>query len=463
MTELPLGRNLSRAGVVLAASALLSVSLLLICRTFEPYAVLFGALFFFAASVTVLTGDIVGKLVYSIFLVQITVAILLPLSLYATLVGIIFFIPVFLLGDNSEKIDTIPLRKSMMLLLAGWLVSLVYVTVFSYSHRGFMLLFDAYLLLGFGVAYAIFVLLKLKILNAERLLFYVTLSGLVFAGSTLALYFYKGYAGEIFRDRFGMLVNINSNFLGLYVIMMFSCSFFTALFEKRSIVKKIFMYAVSVVYVAIIFMTASRGPLLGLVLIAAYVLWYKRSVKLLAVSLPCFAIAFFTVGSKVITRMLTPTTSDLLSDYGRVLLLEAAFKILRDNYYVLGIGMNNYAWMKFDYGFPIWFDSARSQGFSSHNLFIEIWLGWGILGLIGWLALNTGIIYKLLRSKSEKYSGMAKAIAFAVISYLFYGLVDSNIGNYSMSFTYFTLVGIAFFIIAQKPDPALIKQPKGEM
>jgi O-antigen ligase len=442
-------------GAILATSVLLSISLLLICRISAPHVVLLGALFFFATSVIALMGDITEKLVYSFFLIQITAATFMELSLYVTLICAMFFIPLLLLNNCSKIADAIPFRRSMFLLLAGWLMSLVYVNVFSYSYRKFMMMYDVYLLLGFSVAYMIFILLKLKYLDAKKLLFYIALSGLIFVGCTFALYFYKGYAGRIFIGRFGMPVNINPNFLALYLIMALSCTCFTALFEKQNIVKKYLMYAISAVYAVIILMTASRGPLLGLAVIIAYLLWYKRSIKLIALSLPCFAIVFFTMGSKVIVRMFTPTTSDLLSDFGRIQMLQAAFRILRDNHYVFGIGMNNYAWMKFDYGFPLWFDPARNQGFSSHNLFMEVWLGWGILGLIGWLAFNIGIIHKLFRCKNEEYKSVIKAIVFAMISFLLYGLVDSNIGNYSMMFTYFTLIGIAFFIITQKPNPVL--------
>jgi len=107
--------------------------------------------------------------------------------------------------------------------------------------------------------------------------------------------------------------------------------------------------------------------------------------------------------------------------------------------------MNNFSIMKFSYGFPQWFDTKKIL--SSHNFFVEIWMGWGLLGLLGWLSLNASIVLSVLRK--HKDSRAANAAAFAIIAFSVHGLMDSYCANYSIMFVYFSLMGIAFFFMKE--------------
>ncbi|MDR0305500.1 MAG: O-antigen ligase family protein [Chitinispirillales bacterium] len=312
-----------------------------------------------------------------------------------------------------------------------------------------MFMYDAYLLLGLGIAYLIFYLLKLKYLDIEKLMLSIALSGLVIIGMTLVKYFVKGFAQEIIYDRFGLLVNVNPNFLGLYLNMALPCAFFMALSEKCVNSKKVLLYAVSIVYICVMVMTGSRGCLPGAILVIGYFVWRKRSLKVFLSNLIASGTILIVFGSNLIERMVTPSV-DGVAELGRIFLLKAAFKILEANHYVFGIGMNSFALAKFDYGCPRWLPApVPTETMSSHNVFMEVWVGWGILGLFGWLIFNGAVLHAIFLNRKKsvyKNNVYAYAVAFAMISFLIYGLVDSNIGNFSMMFTYFTLVGIAFFI-----------------
>jgi len=437
---------------LVAASVLMSASLVFLPLVLEWRHLLFGVVCFFAVSVAALVGDAANKFVYSIFLVQVSASIITPLSLYVTVAFMVFFIPLLIAGGGMGKIDALPFHRPIMLLLAGWLVSLVYVSAFGHSRYNYMHLYNVYLLLGFGVAYMVFAMLRLKYLNVEKLVYYIAHSGLFLVGMTLALYVIKGKVGSILSDRFGMNAGVNANFLALYLNMALACAFFTAVSEKRGTVKRAILFASAAVQAAALLMTASRGGLIGITAIAAYYVWRRRSLKLFLASMAGAAAALLTIGHKMIDRLVNTTPTDLLSDFGRVELMKAAFKILRENGYVFGVGMNNFMIMKFDYGFPAWFDAPRNKGFSSHNLFVEVWLGWGILGLAGWLLFNIGIVAALFRCRNEKYKGVTSALALALTTFLLIGLGDSSIASYSMMFTYFSLVGAALFIVTYKPD-----------
>jgi O-antigen ligase len=362
----------------------------------------------------------------------------------------IFAPPVILLSRNLGKIDAIPYHKPLALMLSGWLISLVYSVVYSYNDYGYTFVFDIYLLLGFCIAYLVYFMLKLEYLNVDRLMRYIMFSGLFFIGMVVVMYVVNGYAPQIFKlnGRFGMLVNVNSNLLSLYIGMTLPYAFFSALFETRSTAKKIFFYTISVIYLYVLVIAGSRGGFLGLAAIIIYFLWLKRSIKWVLSTLAGFVVVFFTIGPKYIARLFAPSAAEMMSDLGRVEFLKVAFKILRDNYFFFGIGMGNYGKLKMQYGFPVWF-SPMVEGLSSHNIYTEMWLGWGIFGLLGWLIFNACIVSALLRNKEERYNSTAKGIALAMISFLLYGFVDSNIGNFSVMFTYFSLLGTGLFIIAQ--------------
>jgi O-antigen ligase len=451
------GRAL-RTVLALTAFALTGALLIFAWQEIDGYLIVGGAAAFCAAGAAALSGGLAKKLIYAVFMVQIVASFFLPMSLAVTVVCMLFFIPVLLLSEEKEKTGgSLPCLGAMALMLAGWISSFVYVTLFVYSRHGFMIIYDIYLLLGLASAYMLFFLFRLRHLDVDKLVFYTALSGMVFVGATVAKYFVDGYANQIFSGRFGMRVSVNSSFLALYLNLALACSFFLALFEKGNALKKAFLYAVSAVYVMVIFMTASRGGIFGVAAIGLYVLWHKRSVLTFVGAAAAAAIAYFTFGANMIARFLNPSFDELLSNFGRVELMKAAVNILREHYFLLGIGMNNFAAQKFDYGFPAWFDSSRNAGFSSHNLFVEVWLGWGILGLAGWIIFNGWVLYALLRNKHERHRGAAIGVAFAIISFLLYGLGDSNIANFSMMFTYFSLIGVAFHIVTGKEGGKLVE------
>jgi len=442
------GRIFSTASVLIL-SAVTSVSLLLLMNKLEWYVVLAAALFFFGASILALMGDIVKRLIYSIFLIQITAALLFSqFAFYVTLTGVIFLPPLFLISKNLHKINTVPCYRSLLLILSGWLIALTYSNAFAGGHKYF-LLYDIHLLLGFCVAYLVFSLLRLEHLNIDRLMRYITISGILFIAAVSAKYVISGGARHIFSGRFGDYIQVvNPNLLSLYLNTTLPCAFFMALFGKLSLVKKVFWYAVAAIQAGTIIITGSRGALLGVAAIVGYFLWHKRSIKWTLATLAGLGVMIATIGQKYLYRALNPSTTEIISDLGRIELLKAAFKILKDNYFFFGIGMGSFAPLKMNYGVPVWFPApGPAENLSSHNIYTEVWLGWGLLGLIGWLTFNIGIIHRLLRYKEEVYNGIAKGIAFAMISYLLYGLVDCNIGNTALMFNYFSLTGVAMYII----------------
>jgi len=291
-----------------------------------------------------------------------------------------------------------------------------------------------------------FIAFRLKVLTPDKLIQYIALSGVVIVCAVLAKYVVLGVSpAMIFSKRLGMAVEINPNVIASYLDLTLPCAFFTAFFEKRSLAKKVFFYLLSLATVCAILLAATRGSLPGIAILTAYAIWRKRSKRLLLGVLIFAAAAALTIGAPIMKRIANPTTLDILSNMGRVEMLRSAVKILEANNYFFGIGMNNFSLMKFSYGFPQWLDTKRLM--SSHNFFVEIWLGWGLLGLLGWLSLNASIVLSILRK--HKDDGAANAVAFAVVAFSAHGLFDSVCANFSIMFTYFSLMGCAFFFMKE--------------
>jgi O-antigen ligase len=436
--------NLANIYTFLALSILLSVTVMILAQQTTGFVAVCCGVLFFALSILLLMGDVFHRFVYFFFLIQIVAMYFMSLALMATVISLIFF-PLAFDTIRLKGISNIPNVKPLLLMLFSFVVSLLYQAFVNYGELKYFLIFDIFLILGLVIAYELFFLFKLKVLAPDRLIRYIALSGLAYIGFVIALYIVQGNPGLMFRERLGGDTVVNPNFLASYLDLALPCAFFTAFFEKRNIVKKVLFYALSLIFVIAILMTASRGSLPGIVIIAAYAIWRRRSKLLLLGIFVCAVIAVSAVNVTVIERMFRPSMADIMSNLSRVELLRSAFKILQENHYFWGIGMNNFSLMKFDYGFPLWFDSK--QGMSSHNFFVEIWLGWGLLGLLGWIALNLSTVVPLARK--HKDSGAACAVVFAIAAFSMHGLFDCVLANYSIMLAYFSLMGVGLFLLTQ--------------
>jgi O-antigen ligase len=430
----------------LAIPVLLSALLLMLLVKTSALVVCCGVLIFFMGSIFLIMGNILMRFIYIFFLIQFTAALFIPVSLYVTIISLLFF-PLALKRDSiSNELTAPPFAKHLLLLLSGWVVSLTYISINNNGEFKYFFMYDIFFLLGLVSAYEMFIAFRLKFLEPDKLIPCIALSGFVIVCVVFAKYFVLGISlSTIFIKRLGMAVDINPNVITAYLDLALPCALFTAFFEKRSLRKKILFYSLSAFIVCAILLAATRGSLPGIAILAAYVIWRKRSKRLLLFVLICSVSVAFTIGAPIVERMVKPNTADILSNMGRVELLRAALKVLKDNHYFFGIGMNNFSQMKFSYGFPQWFDTKRVM--SSHNFFVEIWMGWGLLGLLGWLSLNASIVLSILRKHKDNCA--ANAAAFAIIAFSVHGLMDSFCANYSIMLAYFSLMGIAFFYMKE--------------
>jgi hypothetical protein len=432
----------------IAMPLLLSALVLILMSKMGAIVIACGVLLFFTGSIILLTGNILSRSICIFSLIQLSASLFIELSLYATIISLLLFPLALKRNAPSNGLTAPPYVKPLLLLLSGWAVSLIYLSITNAGVFKYFFMYDIYFLLGLTVAYEMFIAFRLKILAPDKLIPYIALSGLVMLCAVMGKYVANGIApATIFKERLGTSINVNSNFITCYLDMALPCAFFTAFFEKRSLAKKAAFYMASFAIVCAVLLSATRGSLPGIAILVAYAVWRKRSKRMLLGVIICTAVATVTVGAPMVKRIANPTTMEIISNMGRVEMLRSAVKILGDNHYFFGLGMNNFSQIKFSYGFPQWLDAKRLM--SSHNFFVEIWLGWGLLGLLGWLYINAAIVLSILRKHKDNRA--ANAVAFAIIAFSAHGIFDSACANFSIMFTYFSLMGIAFFFMKEGP------------
>jgi O-antigen ligase len=324
----------------------------------------------------------------------------------------------------------IPGTGSIVIMVSSFIISLIYQTI---AHRGnyeYSLEEDIILLLGLAVFFITYALLVLEIISIRQIIMALTISILPFLVYSLYSYYLHGELSKFFILRFGgTSPDTNPNYVATVLDFCFPFALFLALGEKKAHIK-IFFSLLSMIYCICLLLTAARGSIPGLLAILLFFIFKSRSIAIW-ILIGALTIGIFgTVGSRVANRILKPTTMDNLSNIGRVELATTANSILKNNYYMFGIGFTNFKSEKFRYGFSHSFDN--NKGLSTHNSFLELWVGWGLLGLIGWLSLLIGSLIRVARTKlSVEMHHLRYALMFALLGFMAHGIVDVNIAHFN--------------------------------
>ncbi len=323
-----------------------------------------------------------------------------------------------------------PGTGSIVIMVSGFIISIIYQTV---VHRGtyeYLLASDFSFLLALSVYFITYQLLVLNIISIRQILIALTLSVL-----PLVLYavYASGKQGELsllLTERFGANSgHYSANYLAQMFDFCFPFALFLALGEKKTYLK-IFFIILSTVYYLCMLLTSSRGSVPGILAVPLFFLFRSRSI-IVWVAVATLTIGILgTFGGRVEERILKPTRSDSFSNMGRVELAKAAHSILNENHYIFGIGIDNFRREKLHYGFPVFFDAKGNM--SSHNTFLEFWLGWGLLGILGWIGLLIGSFIRVMTTKLQVGNNYLKyALIFALCSFIVHSLFDSAISYFT--------------------------------
>jgi O-antigen ligase len=154
-------------------------------------------------------------------------------------------------------------------------------------------------------------------------------------------------------------------------------------------------------------------------------------------------IGFF--GRGAVERTIHPSRADKIGTLGRTDLLGTGLQMLKYNHYFFGSGIDNFKTEKYRYGFMTGFDTKGSM--STHNAFLEIWLGWGFIGLAGWLIFVGGIIVRAIHAPlPPEVSYVKPALILGLLASQTHWMFDSTISIFPFLVFLFSLLGCLSFL-----------------
>ena len=395
-------------------------------------------------------SGIVSIIFYLFFGIQTSVGFFgIPVSEWGGVLLCIALPLIYLHYRTRPGLIPTPGKKPISMMFFSLAMSVIYAIFFSNNSDIFLSKFDFNFIFGIICFYCIFFLLSLDVLKFDRLLKSILFSGVpIVIYPMLKIIKIKGVQG-LSINRLGSFTTVNPNTISSFLDILLPVAIFLALNEKRKTIKILYL-GLTVIYTVGIYLTSSRGSLPGVMIIVLYLgraLYTKKQIILFAIFVGAiFSILFNGDSHGAAKRLVKPNRADLVSDFDRIRLYKAAQKALEINHYIFGMGINTFTRDKFKYGFPRWLDNKKAL--SSHNFYLEVWLGWGVLALAGWLTLSLGLTLRLAKTKIEaSILPYKKSIILALIGFSLHSLVDSVMTLTPIILILFTLFACTAYLI----------------
>ena len=243
---------------------------------------------------------------------------------------------------------------------------------------------------------------------------------------------------EMFEDISVRVYSVfdNPNVLGEFLVLTIPMVL-AVLWGKNRVEHKAVFGVFFLCMAACMIFTWSRGAWLGLFLACAILLlsvdkrWAFFGVLALCL-LPALLVA--TGNTAILQRLLSiGNTADTSTAY-RVSIWSASVNIIKD-FWVSGIGIGSEAFKSI---YPLYSQAGADFALHSHNLYLQIWVECGILGIVSLFAMIIRFIketfsFSVMTSKKE--SEIAKyvlAISAGLLGFLFQGLTDYVWYNYKI-------------------------------
>lgn len=217
--------------------------------------------------------------------------------------------------------------------------------------------------------------------------------------------------------------------------------------QRRSVLNKVAFIFTIFILVAMLILTKSRGAWLGFGLALLYVLVAFRSFKLIAILVIfLFVLSFWELARQLIFVRISETTLTDPSLAGRVVLWNYAWSMGKSNW-LLGVGMENFRFVKHLYGFP----GSKAVGlpYNAHNIYLEFFADLGFLGVISFLVLLASALVRTYSSKFDKTlpasaRPIGVALSAGLITFIVHGMVDAFTYNPGALALLIILVSLSF-------------------
>lgn len=248
----------------------------------------------------------------------------------------------------------------------------------------------------------------------------------------------------------------NPNVLGEFLVMAIPLTAAVVWGKIREEHKALFGFAFLSMAACMIF-TWSRGAWLGLFFACAllFVIMDRRwvFVGILGLLVLPFLLAA-TGNTAILERILSVgNTADSSTAY-RVAIWQAAIKIIRD-FWISGIGIGSEA---FKMVYPVYSLSGADFALHSHNLYLQVWVETGIIGIGSFIAMMVVFVKQVFSAgvmrirRTDDSAKIVIALGAGMLGFLLQGMTDYVWYNFKMLMIFWIILalGISGVNVLQK-------------
>ena len=344
---------------------------------------------------------------------------------------------IFLSASLYLSIKTQNYVKNSLFLKPIMILSIIAIISFLFTHlRSISSLWVARGTLELGLLLLLYHVCILLI-NTEKRIRYLKLS-LIVAGTLLSFQTLYGYSyalrfspeklAQAFFFFRGGTFGASPNQAAMFLELIFPIVLIYYLYAKKRLRKLVSLSLVFIIFLAV-FSTFSRGAILSLSFSMILIIFLTKKFK--EVLIPAASIVVFLFFSSfyllIIARFET-FAIQVSTLVGRIPLFKAAMNVIKDNW-LIGIGMNNFQLLKYNYGFPYSFDLFKIK--SAHNIYLEMFANLGIMGIVAtlWILISSIVGIKRTVKSNEQIKASSIGLFCSITAFYLHGFMDSALAN----------------------------------
>ncbi len=241
----------------------------------------------------------------------------------------------------------------------------------------------------------------------------------------------------------------NPNVLGEYILLVLPISI-SLMWTKKNILPKLFYALISLIMAVALILTFSRGCWIGIMASAAIFITFVAG-KLWGLALLALPFVPMIMPESIINRFMSIGDMKDSSTSYRVYIWMGTLLMLKD-FWLTGVGLGTEA---FTQVYPFYSYSSIVAP-HAHNMFLQIMVESGIIGIVMFLFLIFMFVKKLIDGyqyvkKDSELSVLIVGIAAAVFGFLVQGLFDNCFYNYRVFMIFWAVIaiGIAAVYVAR--------------
>lgn len=314
------------------------------------------------------------------------------------------------------------------------------------------------------LAFALMTYIISKIINSKKKL-NVVINLVLFSGLIVSLYgIYQYFTGvhmdaawidtKTFSDisiRVYSTFN-NPNVLGEYLIIIASLGV-GMLWKSKSFKLKLFYLSQVCIAVICLFMTNSRGSMIGLfIAIGIFILIAEKRLIIFGI-LGVIALPFILPPS-IWSRIISITSMSDSSSLYRISIYKASINMIKD-FWTTGIGVG-----AFNMIYPI-YSYGAAYAYHSHNIFLQIFIEMGIVGFSIFMAIILLFIQKMyygVRNTVNSNRYIVAVILGGFVGFLIQGFADYLWFDYRIILLFWMIIGLGIAAVKINTENKKIQQ-----